>query len=82
MRKGLEKVPYTLSASPPTGQQTVTGRDLTNSDRKRTRRHMSMTSLTLGAWNVCTLMNCDGADRPEWQTALIAREICYQIQPG
>ena len=31
--------------------------------------------LTLGAWNVCTLLDRGGADRPQRRTALIGREL-------
>ena len=43
----------------------ATGGHPHNSGTKRTRRHVRVTPLTLGAWNVCTLMDHDGADRSE-----------------
>ena len=59
----------------------MTGGDSKNNGKKRTRRHIRVTSLILSAWNVCTLMDHDGADRPEWGTALIARELDrYKVQ--
>ena len=40
-----------------------------------------MTSLTIGAWNVRTLLDREGTDRPERRTALVARELGrYGIQ--
>ena len=39
-----------------------------------------MTPLTLGAWNVCILMDYGGAHRPEWRTALIAEQLArYKV---
>ena len=31
--------------------------------------------LTIGPWNVCTLMDSSGSDRPERRTALVGREL-------
>ena len=33
-----------------------------------------MIPLTIGAWNVCTLMDSTGSDRPQRRTALVRRE--------
>ena len=41
---------------------------------KKTRRHVRMMPLILDTWNVHTLM-VHGDDRPEWQTAVITREL-------
>ena len=40
-----------------------------------------MTPLTLGPWNVYMLNDHDGADWPEWRTALTAKELArYNVQ--
>ena len=36
---------------------------------------MKVISLTIGPWNVCTLMDSSGSDRPEGRTALVGREL-------
>ena len=36
-----------------------------------------MKILILGSWNICTLMDCSAAARPERRTALIARELSH-----
>ena len=36
---------------------------------------MKVIPLTIGAWNVCTLMDSSGSDRPERRTALVGREL-------
>ena len=36
---------------------------------------MKVIPLTIGAWNVRTLMNSYGSDRPERRTALVDREL-------
>ena len=52
-----------------------------NNSKKRTRRHIRVTPLTLGAWNVCTLMDHDGDSRTEWRTALTAIELArYKVE--
>ena len=43
--------------------------------------HHRELTLTLGAWNVCTLMDDIRAERPEWRTTLIPRELAiYNVQ--
>ena len=34
-----------------------------------------MISLTLGAWNVCTLKDSAGSDRPQRRTSLVSKEL-------
>ena len=48
------------------------GRDKQRITRKK---KFKTTSLTLGSWNVRTLLDTAGADRPERRTALVAREL-------
>ena len=36
---------------------------------------MKVIPLTIGAWNVRTLMDSSGSDRPERRTALVGREL-------
>ena len=36
---------------------------------------MNVIPLTIGAWNVRTLMDSSGSDRPERRTALVGREL-------
>ena len=36
---------------------------------------MKVIPLTIGAWNVCTLMDSSSSDRPERRTALVGREL-------
>ena len=36
---------------------------------------MKVIPLTIGAWNVRTLMDSSGSDRPERRTALVGREF-------
>ena len=36
---------------------------------------MKVIPLTIGAWNVCTLMDSSGSDRPQRRTALVGREL-------
>ena len=39
-----------------------------------------MSSLSLGAWNVRTVLDCNTANQPERRTALVAVELaCYSI---
>ena len=58
----------------------MAGEDSTNSSKNRAR-HIRVTPLTLGTWNVNTLMNHNEADRLEWRPALVAREVArYKVQ--
>ena len=42
---------------------------------------MKVVSLTVGAWNVRTLMDSSGSDRPQRRTALVGRELDrYKIE--
>ena len=42
---------------------------------------MKVTPLTIGAWNVSTLMDSSGFDRPQRRTALVGRELDrYNVQ--
>ena len=36
---------------------------------------MKVIPLTIGAWNVRTLMDSAGSDRPQWRTVLVGREL-------
>ena len=59
----------------------MAGGDPTISGNKITRRQIWVTLLTLGTWNVCILMDYDGADRPEWRSARIASDLArYKVQ--
>ena len=43
-------------------------------------KKLKTTPLTIGSWNVRTLMDNPNANRPERRTALVARELCrYNI---
>ena len=45
--------------------------------RNRNQKRTNMKILILGSWNICTLMDCSAAARPERRTALIARELSH-----
>ena len=81
MRNGLEKVPQKLPASPLRGQLAAAGRSPITSGKKQGNR-IKVIPITLGAWNVRTLLDRAGASsRSERRTALIARELDrYGIQ--
>ena len=52
-----------------------------HSSGKKTTKKIRVTPIILGAWNVRTLMDRAGTDRPERRTALIARELArYNVQ--
>ena len=36
---------------------------------------MKVIPLTIGTWNVCTLMDSSGSDRPQRRTTLVGREL-------
>ena len=42
---------------------------------------MKVIPLTIGAWNVRTLMDSSGSDRPQRRTALVSREL-YRYKKG
>ena len=75
MRKGPEKVHLSLPASSHPGQQAVAHGDPTNNDKKTKGRHIRVTLLTLGVWNVCTLMDHNRGDSAEQRAILIAKEM-------
>ena len=56
------------------GQQTAVGKSPLFCGRK-TRKICKITPITVGAWNVRTLLDRNRAKRPERRTALIAREL-------
>ena len=39
------------------------------------KKKMNVIPLTIGAWNVRTLMDSSGSDRPQRRTALVGREL-------
>lgn len=63
-----------MPALTPNGQQTAAGSLAYTSGRKQERK------LTIGSWNVRTLLDRDDADRPQRRTALVAKELArYNI---
>jgi len=78
---GLEKVSQKLPASLPPSQHTAAVRNPTPSGRKQSMlNQLSMKELTLGSWNVRTLLDRQCADIPGRRTALVTKELSrYKI---
>ena len=79
MGKGLEKVPYTIACFKPPGWLTVISGILLSG--RNTKKKARVIPLRIGAWNVRTLMDSAGSDRPQRRMALVGRELGrYDIQ--
>ena len=46
-----------------------------NKDRYQGKRKQETSALVVGAWNVRTLLDRSGSDRPERRTALVGKEL-------
>ena len=75
----LEKVPKQLPASKLlAGLPRSAGIPLSGRTRKK---KMKVILLTIGAWNVRTLMDSSGSDRPQRRTALVGGELdIYKVE--